>query len=658
MASLATTYRPTKFEDVVGQERVKAILQNQIETGEFKNAYLFTGGAGTGKTTTARIIANEINNFEGSPIEIDGASNNGVENVRNIIDDSKYKSLDSKYKIYIIDECVTGDTEILTDTGFRRIDSVKPGEKVAQYTGEGNIEFVVPSELIRRQYEGDMYRVSFRNGKKSVLMSPHHVQPLRMKISGKIKERYIKDCKFAQTNEVIVSGKGTGDNQSLNSHERLYIAMQADGYCGKNDLWEINLSIKEKIERLESLLKECQIDYKVYADDKTSSFRFKSNAPKSKKLKDYFDLDMGVDRARDFIDEILKWDGSVKSGYPGYYSCTDKDNVDFVAAVLVLAGYSGNQNIEVSDNPKHKSIHSLNWYYTDSRPSTACSKKVEHFNGEIFCVKVPSKMIVLRAEGFTFISGNCHMLSTGAWNAMLKVLEEPPKDTIFILCTTDPQKIPATILSRVQRFDFRRIATQQIVERLKWIISAEIDRILSEGGPDGSITYDEKALEYIAKLADGGMRDSITMLDKVLGYSYDVTMESVIEALGAPDYSKFVELMKDILYSEHGKMLELIEEFHMSGKDLKLTMRNFCDFVLDTCKFIATKNLSITAIPEMFEGEMKALIGEADYDFFLFVLDAMCKMNSTIRWEPNPKPIIQSTLLLLTKEDDEYDRTE
>ena len=68
MASLATTYRPTKFEDVVGQERVKAILQNQIETGEFKNAYLFTGGAGTGKTTTARIIANEINNFEPAPV--------------------------------------------------------------------------------------------------------------------------------------------------------------------------------------------------------------------------------------------------------------------------------------------------------------------------------------------------------------------------------------------------------------------------------------------------------------------------------------------------------------------------------------------------------------------------------------------------------------
>ena len=96
MASLATEYRPKYFEEVVGQEYIKAILQSQIKTGEFKNAYLFVGGAGTGKTTTARIVANEINNHRGNPIEIDGASNNGVENVRNIIEDCKYKSLDSR----------------------------------------------------------------------------------------------------------------------------------------------------------------------------------------------------------------------------------------------------------------------------------------------------------------------------------------------------------------------------------------------------------------------------------------------------------------------------------------------------------------------------------------------------------------------------------
>lgn len=654
MASLATEYRPKYFEEVVGQEYIKAILQSQIKTGEFKNAYLFVGGAGTGKTTTARIVANEINEHRGNPIEIDGASNNGVENVRNIIEDCKYKSLDSKYKVYIIDECVTGDTEILTEHGFKRIDSLIEGEKVAQYTQDGNIEFVKPYKLVRKRYKGDMYRTSLRNGKRQVLMSPHHVQPLRMCISGKIKEDYIKDCKFAQSNELMVAGKGTGNNDKLSAEERLYIAMQADGYCGKNNLWEINLSLSEKIERVKWLLDECGIEYKLYADEKTSSFRFKSAAPSTKKLKDFFSLDMGYDRARDFIEEVLKWDGSTKSGYPGYYSCTDKDNVDFVAAVLALAGCSATQDVEMSTNLNHKDVHTLNWYYTDARPSTACSKEVEQFDGEIFCVKVPSHMIILRAEGFTFVSGNCHMLSTGAWNAMLKVLEEPPKDTIFILCTTDPQKIPATILSRVQRFDFRRIPINQIVERLKYILRCEDDKILSQGGPDGALIdgCEDAALEYIAKLADGGMRDSITMLDKVLGYSSEVTMENVIEALGAPDYSKFIDLLHHILYSELKPMIELIEEFHMSGKDLKLTMRNFCDFVLDVCKYIATKNLSLTAVPDMFKEELDKLIGQADYDFFLYVLDEMSKLNSLIKWEPNPKPIIQATFLLLTKEDD------
>ena len=105
MKALAIKYRPKTFDDVVEQGAVKKILQEQLKTKTHKNTYLFTGGAGTGKTTCARIFANEINNHEGNPIEIDAASNNGVENVRDIIDNAKFKALDAAYKVYIIDEC-------------------------------------------------------------------------------------------------------------------------------------------------------------------------------------------------------------------------------------------------------------------------------------------------------------------------------------------------------------------------------------------------------------------------------------------------------------------------------------------------------------------------------------------------------------------------
>ena len=103
--SLAVKYRPKTFDDVVEQDAIKIILTEQIKTESFKHAYLFCGPAGCGKTTAARIFANELNKGMGNPIEVDAASNNGVDNIREIIDNAKRKSLDSEYKIYIIDEC-------------------------------------------------------------------------------------------------------------------------------------------------------------------------------------------------------------------------------------------------------------------------------------------------------------------------------------------------------------------------------------------------------------------------------------------------------------------------------------------------------------------------------------------------------------------------
>ena len=107
--SLAIKYRPKDFSDVVEQSSTIAILTNQIDTDSVKSAYLFAGGAGTGKTTSARIFASMINKGSGEPIELDAASNNSVEDIRRITEEAQTKSLDSEYKVFIVDECFPGN---------------------------------------------------------------------------------------------------------------------------------------------------------------------------------------------------------------------------------------------------------------------------------------------------------------------------------------------------------------------------------------------------------------------------------------------------------------------------------------------------------------------------------------------------------------------
>ena len=645
--ALAIKYRPQTFGDLTEQSAVVTILTNQIETNTIKHGYLFAGGAGTGKTTSARIFANMINKGVGTPIELDAASNNSVEDIRRLTEDAQTQSIDSEYKVFVIDECVTGDTEILTNSGWKRIDSISKEDEIAQYTKDGHIQFVKDWEYVHKQYSGDMYKVSFRNGKKSVLMSPHHVQPVRMKQSGKIKENYIKDAKFAQSGEIVVSGISDVDDCCLTDLDRLYIACQADGYCKETpsgNFWELHLSIDAKKQRAIELLDSCNISYNIYGDiEDECSIRFYCDFPKTKKLSDYFSHTMGYTKATQFIDEILLWDGSTKSGYPGYYSCVDKDNVDFVSCILAQCGYSGNQGIEHYSNPNHKDLHFINWYYTDARPAQSVSKElVENWEGDIYCVKVPSQMILLRAEGFTFVSGNCHSLSNQAWQAMLKTLEEPPAKSIFIFCTTDPQKIPNTILSRVQRYNFQRISLLGVMTRLQNILIWE-----KEEGQN--ITFDIEAIQYIAKLADGGMRDAITLMDKCLSFSSDLTVENVIKALGVTDYNTMFDLNNAFFENDKPKLIKIVSDVYSSGMDLKLFIKTYFEFLLDLNVYCLTKDLSMTKIPEIWVDEMKSY-GSHEWSVSNNLLTYITDLQSSIKWEQNPKAVIIAKFILFNKE--------
>lgn len=330
--ALALKYRPSTFEDVTEQASVISILQNQIQTNTHKNCYLFTGSAGTGKTTTARIFANELNKGKGTPIEIDGASNNGIDQVRIIIDQAKMKSLDSEYKVYIIDEC--------------------------------------------------------------------------------------------------------------------------------------------------------------------------------------------------------------------------------------------------------------------------------------------------------------HAVTNAGWQAMLKLIEEPPKNTIFIFCTTDPQKIPATILSRVQRYDFRKISLDGVVSRLAHILDCETE----EGRP---ITFEPEAVEFIAKIADGGMRDAITIMDKCLSYSEDLTTKNVLEALGASDYTTMCELLQGIGTKDIQKCVMLVEQVYNSGLDLVQFFRQFWLFVLDVYKYRLFQDFKYLQLPCTLEDELTKLIQIIPQG----LLDNLMELNANLKRETNVKQYVEATLV-------------
>lgn len=293
---LANKYRPKTFDDVSEQGAIKTIIENQIKNNDVRNAYLFCGGAGTGKTTCARIVADMINEGQGSPIELDAASNNSVDDVRRIITDSKFKALDSKYKIYIIDEC--------------------------------------------------------------------------------------------------------------------------------------------------------------------------------------------------------------------------------------------------------------------------------------------------------------HSLSGAAWQAMLKLLEEPPKSTVFIFCTTDPQKIPGTILSRVQRYNFQRISTEGIIKRLEYILDQEFNG--AEGDwTTSDVKWEPEAIEYIAKQAQGGMRDAITTLDKCLAFKNRLYLKDVIEVLsgGVTPY-ELKEFTRELMNKNVRGALDKLNEFFMSGIDMSLLLNMYFEYLLNLQKYLILKDKSVSNLPD------------------------------------------------------------
>ena len=223
---------------------------------------------------------------------------------------------------------------------------------------------------------------------------------------------------------------------------------------------------------------------------------------------------------------------------------------------------------------------------------------------------------------------------------MLKIIEEPPAKSIFIFCTTDPQKIPKTILSRVQRYDFNRISQQGIINRLMLIANEEKEI-------DDSINWYGEALEYIAKIADGGMRDAIMLLDKCLAFSRNLTLENVVNALGTIDYDTMFNLTDYLIQYNAKEAVKAIETIYAQGKELKTFVRQYVQFLLDLDKYGIGCEWCYLQIPRLTDYEK--WLEECDDSTFGIIenwLSVFVNLNADIKWSQSVKYDIQAAILI------------
>lgn len=188
----------------------------------------------------------------------------------------------------------------------------------------------------------------------------------------------------------------------------------------------------------------------------------------------------------------------------------------------------------------------------------------------------------------------CHALTNNSWQALLKTLEENPAKTIWIFCTTNPEKIPATILSRVQVFQLSKISLKGITDRLKYVLDSEISV-----GRD--IKYSTDAIVYIAKLAKGGMRDALTLTDKVLAFSENIDIDAVESALNLPNFDTYFALLSAYAKKDNESIVSIVERAYNSGINFLTWVERFHSFIVDVLKYIFTKDISLTLIPPQYE---------------------------------------------------------
>lgn len=660
--SLANKYRPKTFEDVSEQDSIKTILENQIKNNNLKHAYLFCGGAGTGK-------------------------------------------------------CLPLNSDIMTLTGYKKMKDIQLGDSLIDGLGkECKVIGIYPQGI------QPVYKVTFSD-RTSTLCSLDHIWRVgwysNKQATVKWDDLTLKEImKRGLKKKNNTSGwkfripipKINCWNNLVPIDPYLLGVLLGDGDLGSSSNIKVSLYEKDIFNKIKIILNNLGYDlhlcdnnkseikdYSIVCSTETKGFinyinnldircrsiekhipqeyLFTTFENRIKLLQGLFDTDGYIDSHNNFIfttsspklsedfaflvrslggtDTIVeKPSGYKHNGY--YIQCHNHFNhyikfdndFEFCTSIKHKKRIKNKQNAPLRRiiNIEYVGEEECQCIAVDSLDSTYMTNDliVTHNttsariianlinNGqgrpiEIDCasnngvdamrnIQEECRTRPLQGKYKIFILDECHMITTAGWNSMLKILEEPPEYVIFIFCTTDPQKIIGTIMSRVQRFNFKRISTQGIVKRLKYIIEKEnIDyfndpnvseeeynaRQIAEVQGAVYIDYEESAIQYIARLAKGGMRDAITTLEKCIDFSPVLTIENVQKVTsGGVDEETLLKLCGLILFKDSKKALIMFNDLYLTGIDTSLFVKLYMEFLQNCIKYLITEDSNIVTISD------------------------------------------------------------
>lgn len=712
-------YRPQTFADLVGQEAIATTLTNAIKTQRIAPAYLLTGARGTGKTSTARIMAKSLNcrSYDvptptpcgkcdlchgvtvGNALditEIDAASNTGVDNIRELIERAQFAPVQARYKVYAIDECLTGESLVLTSNGYVRIDdpTIKD-KKVLSYNDVLNIwEY---KKVLRWLDQGLRQTLTIKTTNREIDCTANHlirtntgwIQAKNVKEGMKILSPVpvVAECLYSNMAQIDVSVDLLEDISStgINSDKK---HMTLNLFSNKQNL--LNLSVLvgamkswisqifyNKRERelrvfnltgqdihtdkgmafgtiaLQNLLPMRELStqkhwdlsmelYSVMAPSVTptntvdfpdwpgltakssmngwhtkqaisQSYDQNLELPQTKDLETYLSVveqpvtpssKMSfkpltlIGRARSYL-----WNGLVKLlpkvwhggtwmterflvlGIPQTFIYVLKDTqlqkIKLLPIGLQELGIRQLQEAIEKQGEKSPTTIPI-WTQIPAKNGFQTSNNIQFPQWttnleevELVTINTTERVYDIEVEGnHNFVANgllvhNCHMLSTAAFNALLKTLEEPPDRVVFILATTDPQRVLPTIISRCQRFDFRRIPLEAMVSHLQKIANIE------------SIPIQLEAITLVSQIAQGGLRDAESLLDQLSLLEGEITVEAVWDLVGSVPERDLLALLEAIAQDNSTQILEQVRRIMDRGREPLIVLQSLAGFYRD-----------------------------------------------------------------------------